>query len=103
MKKIFSFVIVLAAVAMVGCGGNANKKAAADAEQASACTECVENADAEKACCGKECGEGESCCAEKSDSTKCCGKCDSEKACDKGEGECCKEKKAEGECCKDKK
>ena len=28
MKKIVSFVIVLAAVAMVGCCGNSNKKAA---------------------------------------------------------------------------
>ena len=28
MKKIFSFVVVLAAVAMVGCAGNSNKKAA---------------------------------------------------------------------------
>ena len=47
MKKIFSLVIVLAAVAMVSCGGNANKKAAATdaaateaaATEASACTE----------------------------------------------------------------
>lgn len=42
MKKIVSFVIVLAAVAMVGCCGNSNKKAAegaaaAAATEASAC------------------------------------------------------------------
>ena len=34
MKKIFSFVVVLAAVAMVGCAGNSNKKAAAAEEVA---------------------------------------------------------------------
>ena len=28
MKKIFSFVVVMAAVAMVSCCGNSNKKAA---------------------------------------------------------------------------
>ena len=32
MKKILSFVVVLASVAMVSCGGNANKKAAVEAE-----------------------------------------------------------------------
>lgn len=57
MKKIFSFVIVLAAVAMVSCGGNANKKAAADAAateaaatEASACDECTEKCDSTAAC-----------------------------------------------------
>ncbi len=38
MKKILSFVVVLASVAMVSCGGNANKKAAVEAE-----VEAVEN------------------------------------------------------------
>ena len=47
MKKIVSFVIVLAAVAMVGCCGNSNKKAAEGAEKA----------DSTKACCEKSCCE----------------------------------------------
>lgn len=55
MKKIFSFAIVLAAVAMVGCCGNANKQAATEAEAKVECTEC-EKADS---CC----------CCEKADST----------------------------------
>ncbi len=45
MKKIFSFVVVMAAVAMVSCCGNSNKKAAesgaaAAATEASACAGC---------------------------------------------------------------
>ena len=58
MKKIFSLVIVLAAVAMVSCGGNANKKAAAEAAateaaatEASACEGCAEKCDSTAACC----------------------------------------------------
>ncbi len=81
MKKIFSFAIVLVAAALVSCGGNPTKPAAAEAE-AAAQTEVV------------------------ADSTACCGKCDStacEKcdpaACEKCDSETC-EKKAEGECCK---
>lgn len=83
MKKIFSFVIVLAAVAMVGCCGNQNKKAA---EGAAACEQC-ENA--------AECNEQKACC-EEADSTKCCEKCEKAEAC-KEEGKCCGdcEKKAE--------
>lgn len=57
MKKIFSFVIVLAAVAMVSCGGNANKNAAAEeaateaaATEASACDSCTEKCDSTAAC-----------------------------------------------------
>ena len=57
MKKIFSFVIVLAAVAMVGCCGNANKKAAAEAAateaaatETSACEACTEKCDSTAAC-----------------------------------------------------
>lgn len=75
MKKIFSFVIVLAAVAMVGCCGNTTKKAA---EVEAAATEAV----AAPAC--------EGACAEKCDSAACaaCEKCDSTKA-------CCAEKAAE--------
>lgn len=56
MKKILSFVVLIAAVAMVGCCGNCNKKAAAE----------------EKACCEK-CEQAEAC-AEKGEC--CCGKCE---------------------------
>ena len=62
MKKLFSFAIVLAAAAMISCGGNTNAKAADDAaEEATVecCGECCENAE------GKCCGEGEcECCQE---------------------------------------
>ena len=44
MKKIFSFVVVLEAVAMVGCAGNSNKKAA------EAAVECTEECDSTKVC-----------------------------------------------------
>ncbi|MCM1151200.1 MAG: hypothetical protein NC209_05490 [Alistipes sp.] len=70
MKKIFSFVIAMAAVAMVGCCGNTTKKAA---EGEAAQTVIEASAEGENGCCGK-CCEGE----EKCDST-CCDKC--------GEGE----------------
>ena len=77
MKKIFSFVVVMAAVAMVSCCGNSNKKAAegeaaaaAATTEAAACTECTE-----------KCDSTEACCAEKCDSTKDCA--------EKAEGECC--------------
>ncbi len=49
MKKIFSFVVVLAAVAMVGCAGNSNKKAA-EAEATEAAVECTEECDSTKVC-----------------------------------------------------
>ena len=68
MKKIFSLVIVLAAVAMVSCGGNANKKAAAEA----AATEAA--ATVEAAACEK-CDSTAACCAEKCDSTAACNAC----------------------------
>ena len=77
MKKIFSFVVVMAAVAMVSCCGNSNKKAAEGeapaapaTTEAAACTECTE-----------KCDSTEACCAEKCDSTKDCA--------EKAEGECC--------------
>lgn len=81
MKKIFSFVIVLAAVAMVSCGGNTTKKAA---ETEAAATEAVAAPASEAAAC-----------AEKCDSTACanCEKCDSTKT-------CCAEKTAEAEAAK---
>jgi hypothetical protein len=57
MKKIFSFVVVLAAVAMVGCAGNSGKKAAAEVEaqatEAAACAECTEKCDS--TVCAEEC------------------------------------------------
>lgn len=65
MKKIFSFVFILGAVALVSCGGNRNKSA-----------ETVEVVSTETVA-EVEC-----------DSTACCGKCDST-ACDKAEGTCC--------------
>ena len=46
MKKILSFVVVLASVAMVSCGGNANKKAAVEAEvEAAAVENCCEQSE----------------------------------------------------------
>lgn len=68
MKKIFSFVIVLAAVTMVGCCGNSTPKAAEAAEATA--VETVAPA------------------AVATDSTACAEKCDSTKAV-KAEGECC--------------
>ncbi len=53
MKKIFSFVVVLAAVAMVSCCGNSNKNAAAEAEAteaAASCEGCTEKCDSTAAC-----------------------------------------------------
>ena len=83
MKKIVSFVIVLAAVAMVGCCGNSNKKAAqgeaaAVATEASACAGCDAKCDAEacdssKSCCAEKCDSTKSCCAEKAEDA-CCNK-----------------------------
>ena len=63
MKKIFSFAIVMAAAAMISCGGNANTSS----------TDVDETAAVEEATC---CGEGGECC-EKADST-CCGCCGEE-------------------------
>ena len=81
MTKIFSFVVVMAAVAMVSCCGNSNKKAAqgeaaAVATEASACAGCDAKCDAEA------CDSSKSCCAEKCDSTKSC-------CAEKAEGACC--------------
>ena len=47
MKKIFSFVVVLAAAAMVSCGGNATKPAEAQVEET-----VVEAQAEENTCCG---------------------------------------------------
>ena len=71
MKKIFSFVVVMAAVAMVSCCGNSNKKAAQGeaasvATEASACAGC-------DAKCDAECDSTKSCCAEKAEGA-CCNK-----------------------------
>lgn len=67
MKKIYAFIVVVAAAAMVSCAGNANKPAAAEVETAEVATEQVEE------CCGK--CEGSECCGECPDSLKkeaCC-------------------------------
>jgi len=64
MKKFFSLMIVLAAVAMVSCGGN--KKANAEAEATA--TEVVAE---ETTCCEKS----DSCTCDECDG--CCEKCDS--------------------------
>lgn len=79
MKKIFSFAIVLAAVAMVSCCGNGTMKTAEGEAEAMKCEAC-EKAEACDKC--KDCENAEKCenCAEN------CDKC--EKACcDKAEGE----------------
>lgn len=58
MKKVYAFIVVAAAAAMVSCAGNASKPAAAEteaeavevaAEQGSKC--CGECADSVKTCC----------------------------------------------------
>lgn len=67
MKKFFSFVIVMAAVAMISCGGNANNNAANEVEAEVTETVCEGCEKADSTCCC----EGEEC--EKADS--CCGKC----------------------------
>lgn len=71
MKKIFSLAVVLCAVAMVSCGGNAGKKAAAAdatateaaATPSAACDACPEKCDSTAACCG-ECSAEKACCKE---------------------------------------
>ncbi|MDE5708851.1 MAG: hypothetical protein K2L09_04345 [Alistipes sp.] len=70
MKKIFSFVIAMAAVAMVGCCGNTTKKAAEGEAQETVVEAAAEG---ETSCCEK--CEGE----EKCDSS-CCEKCEGEAA-----------------------
>ncbi|MDE5815654.1 MAG: hypothetical protein K2H42_05130 [Alistipes sp.] len=65
MKKIFSFAIVVAAIAMIGCCGNTNKKAEAEVQVQTECANC------EKA---------EGCCCEKTDSCCCCEKAAAEEA-----------------------
>lgn len=86
MKKIFTLVVLLGAVAMVGCCGNNTKKAAAAEAVA---TETVEAAPAAE-CCGK--CEGEQQCTE-GECADCEKKCTEDKQC----AECTKEQKAE--CC----
>lgn len=51
MKKIYAFIVVVAAAAMVSCAGNANKQAAAEAgtvevaveEVSESCGECADS------------------------------------------------------------
>lgn len=87
MKKILSFVVVLAAAALVGCAGNQNKKAA-EAQagetviEAAACDKCDKECAGDCEKCDKECAEK----CEKTDDAAACGKC-AEKSDKK---ECCK-------------
>lgn len=56
MKKILSFVMVAAAVAMVSCGGNATKKAAeAEATTTEAAVECAAQCDSCTTECAAQC------------------------------------------------
>ncbi len=58
MKKIYAFIVVIAAAAMVSCAGNANKQAAAEVETVEVAAEEVSE------CCG-ECADSlkkDSCC-----------------------------------------
>jgi len=58
MKKIYAFIVVAAAAAMVSCAGNANKPAAAEAETVEVAAEEV------KECC-EECPDSlkqDTCC-----------------------------------------
>lgn len=57
MKKIFTFAIMFAAVAMVACGGQTKKAEAVEAE-----AEVVEVAEVAKEACCEECAEA--CCEE---------------------------------------
>lgn len=91
MKKILSFVVVMAAAALVGCAGNQNKKAA-EAQagetviEAAACDKCDQK-------CAGDCDKCDQECTEK------CGQCDDAAACGKCEKECA-EKSDKKECCK---
>ena len=61
MKKIFTFAIMFAAVAMVACGGQ-TKKAAEATEAEVEATEVVATEECTEECCAEECTE--ECCAE---------------------------------------
>ena len=53
MKKIYAFIVVVAAAAMVSCAGNANKQAAAEAaveEVSESCGECADSVKADSCC-----------------------------------------------------
>ncbi len=82
MKKILSFIVVAAAVAMVGCAGNPSKPAA---EAEAAATEVVAPA------CDQNCETCEK--AEECTEKKCCDKAEcAEKKCEKAE-KCCEAEK----------
>lgn len=70
MKKFFSFVIVMAAAAMISCSGNANNNAANEVEAEVTETVCEGCEQVDSTCC---CEKADSACCEKADS--CCGKC----------------------------
>ena len=57
MKKIYAFIVVVAAAAMVSCAGNANKQAAAAGtvevaveEVSESCGECADSVKADSCC-----------------------------------------------------
>ena len=91
MKKIISIMVVLAAVAFVGCCGKTNKKAACEGGDCAkvecvekACTDCEKACAEKKECCKKECDK--QACAEKKECCK--AECDKQACADKKE--CCK-------------
>lgn len=100
MKKIISIMVVLAAVAFVGCCGKTNKKAACENGDCAkvecvekTCADCTE-ACAEKAeCCKKECEQKAECCKKEAcaEKAECCKKECEQKA------ECCKKACADDE------
>lgn len=74
MKKLFSFVLVLAAVVLVSCGGNTSKPAetvveAEATEVVAGCDGCTEKCDSTAACCEK--GDSTAACCEKAGDACC--------------------------------
>ena len=78
MKKILSVVVLVAALAMISCAGNNNKKATKC--EAATCEQCDATCDTKAEC---------------AEATKCCDKAECTKSCDKGE---CKGDCSKGEC-----
>ena len=71
MKKFYSFLIVLAAAAMVSCAGNTTKTAdAAEGEAVEACEECT------KECCKEAEGECTKECCKEEKAEKTCEACE---------------------------
>ena len=93
MKKIYSFVIVLAAAAMVSCCGNSQKPCAGN-EACETKTECAACPEKAEGCCEEKKAEGD-CCEQKAEG-ECQKAAECEKACEKAAGEC--EKACEKAC-----